>query len=61
MNNKAIRVPSYATYHTTNGTLRIVVELEAKNSEKAHCDKNPDQCSEHVSVLYNIVVVGTST
>ncbi|KHJ88415.1 ligand-binding protein, receptor family [Oesophagostomum dentatum] len=28
MNNKAIRVPSYATYHITNGTLRIVVEKE---------------------------------
>ncbi|VDL73026.1 unnamed protein product [Nippostrongylus brasiliensis] len=49
MNNKAIRVPSYATYHTTNGTLRIVVELEAKHSDKSHCDKNPDQCSEHVA------------
>ena len=24
MNNKAIRVPSYATYHTKNGSMRIV-------------------------------------
>ena len=24
MNSKAIRVPSYATYHTKNGTMRIV-------------------------------------
>ncbi|VDO42074.1 unnamed protein product, partial [Haemonchus placei] len=49
MNNKAIRVPSYATYHTTNGTLRIVVELEAKNVENQNCDSNPDKCSEHVA------------
>ncbi|KAK6766572.1 hypothetical protein RB195_026075 [Necator americanus] len=49
MNNKAIRVPSYATYHTTNGTLRIVVELEAKNAEREHCERNPEQCSEHVA------------
>ncbi|EYC24028.1 hypothetical protein Y032_0014g2276 [Ancylostoma ceylanicum] len=49
MNNKAIRVPSYATYHTTNGTLRIVVELEAKNADRALCEKNPEQCSEHVA------------
>ncbi|KJH41566.1 ligand-binding protein, receptor family [Dictyocaulus viviparus] len=49
MNNKAIRVPSYATYYTTNGTLRIVVELEAKNVDNAQCEKKPDQCSEHVA------------
>ena len=28
MNNKAIRVPSYAVYYAGNGTLDIVVELE---------------------------------
>ncbi|PAV62598.1 hypothetical protein WR25_26427 isoform A [Diploscapter pachys] len=49
MNNKAIRVPSYATYYTTNGTLKIIVELEAKNSDRLQCGKNPDQCSEHVA------------
>lgn len=48
MDNKAIRVPSYATYYTTNGTLKIVVELEAKNSDRLQCQKDPDQCSEHV-------------
>lgn len=53
MNNKAIRVPSYATYHTTNGTLRIVVELEAKNADRALCGRNPEQCSEHVSSSIN--------
>ncbi|KAJ1361806.1 Receptor-type guanylate cyclase gcy-9 [Parelaphostrongylus tenuis] len=39
MNHKAIRVPSYATYHITNGTLRIVVELEAKTVSKERCEK----------------------
>lgn len=24
MNNKAIRVPSYATYHAINGTLKVL-------------------------------------
>uniref|UniRef100_A0A8R1DGW6 Guanylate cyclase n=2 Tax=Caenorhabditis japonica TaxID=281687 RepID=A0A8R1DGW6_CAEJA len=49
MNNKAIRVPSYATYYATNGTLKIVVELEAKNSDKGQCEKNEEMCSEHVA------------
>uniref|UniRef100_A0A1I7XBV4 guanylate cyclase n=1 Tax=Heterorhabditis bacteriophora TaxID=37862 RepID=A0A1I7XBV4_HETBA len=49
MNNKAIRVPSYATYHTTNGTLKIVVELEAKNADRTQCITHADQCSEHVA------------
>ncbi|CAJ0584558.1 unnamed protein product, partial [Mesorhabditis spiculigera] len=49
MNNKAIRVPSYATYHTSNGTLRIVVELEAKLGERDKCNSNLELCSEHVA------------
>ncbi|CAJ0946898.1 unnamed protein product, partial [Mesorhabditis belari] len=49
MNNKAIRVPSYATYHTANGTLRIVVELEAKLGNDQKCKANPDMCTEHVA------------
>ncbi|EGT29930.1 hypothetical protein CAEBREN_30737 [Caenorhabditis brenneri] len=49
MNNKAIRVPSYATYHAINGTLKIVVELEAKNNDRGQCEKNEDMCSEHVA------------
>ncbi|CAB3399460.1 unnamed protein product [Caenorhabditis bovis] len=49
MNNKAIRVPSYATYYSTNGTLKIVVELEAKNNDRGACEKNEDMCSEHVA------------
>ncbi|CAI5456087.1 unnamed protein product [Caenorhabditis angaria] len=49
MNNKAIRVPSYATYYVTNGTLKIVVELAAKNSESGQCERNEDMCSEHIA------------
>uniref|UniRef100_A0A915M9J1 Guanylate cyclase domain-containing protein n=2 Tax=Meloidogyne TaxID=189290 RepID=A0A915M9J1_MELJA len=37
MNNKAIRVPSYATYHVKNGTMRIVVELTARLGDKHKC------------------------
>lgn len=50
MNNKAIRVPSYATYHATNGTLKIVVELEAKIADRATCEKDASLCSEHVLI-----------
>uniref|UniRef100_A0A0K0DRA8 ANF_receptor domain-containing protein n=1 Tax=Angiostrongylus cantonensis TaxID=6313 RepID=A0A0K0DRA8_ANGCA len=49
MNHKAIRVPSYATYHITNGTKRIVVELEAKIVNRERCEKNTNQCSEHIA------------
>ncbi|VDM59411.1 unnamed protein product [Angiostrongylus costaricensis] len=49
MNHKAIRVPSYATYHITNSTMRIVVELEAKIVNRERCEKNTNQCSEHVA------------
>ncbi|CAP35040.2 Protein CBR-GCY-9 [Caenorhabditis briggsae] len=50
MNNKAIRVPSYATYHAINGTLKvIVVELGAKLNDRGACEKNEDMCSEHVA------------
>uniref|UniRef100_A0A915C7J8 Guanylate cyclase n=1 Tax=Parascaris univalens TaxID=6257 RepID=A0A915C7J8_PARUN len=33
INSKAIRVPSYAVYHISNGAMRIVVELEATLTE----------------------------
>lgn len=60
MNNKAIRVPSYATYHTTNGSLRIVVELEAKLGERSKCKSNSDMCSEHVSIVISKKCFNTS-
>lgn len=49
MNNKAVRVPSYATYHTKNGTIRIVVELSARQSDKSKCATMDHDCSEHVA------------
>ncbi|KAL3097057.1 hypothetical protein niasHS_002773 [Heterodera schachtii] len=49
MNNKAIRVPSYATYHVKNGTMRIVVELTARLSDKHKCALSENDCSEHVA------------
>jgi hypothetical protein len=44
INNKAIRVPSYATYFTKNGTMKIVVELTARLGDKLRC-----AMSDHVS------------
>ncbi|KAF7636579.1 Guanylate cyclase [Meloidogyne graminicola] len=49
MNNKAIRVPSYATYHVKNGTMRIVVELTARLGDKHKCAMSENDCSEHVA------------
>ena len=58
MNTKAVRVPSYATYHVQNGTMRIVVELTARLEAKLNCAKRQQQagagsadsdCSEHVA------------
>ncbi|KAL3103382.1 hypothetical protein niasHS_002568 [Heterodera schachtii] len=49
MNNKAIRVPSYATYHTKNGTMKIVVELTARLGDKLKCAMSENDCSEHVA------------
>lgn len=64
MNNKAVRVPSYATYYVRNGSMRIVVELTARLEEKLKCAKKQMQsgaaagggnggsdsdCSEHVA------------
>ncbi|KAL3101133.1 hypothetical protein niasHS_001593 [Heterodera schachtii] len=49
MNNKAIRVPSYATYHTKNGTMKIVVELTARLGDRLKCLKMEHDCSEHVA------------
>lgn len=50
MNNKAVRVPSYATYYTKGGTMRIVVELTARQADKLKCSTMDDDCSEHVSL-----------
>ncbi|KAI3418800.1 hypothetical protein GPALN_007900 [Globodera pallida] len=49
INNKAIRVPSYATYHVKNGTMRIVVELTARLSDKHKCAISENDCSEHAA------------
>jgi hypothetical protein len=50
MNNKAVRVPSYATYYTKNGTVRIVVELTARQNDKSKCSLADQDCSEHVKM-----------
>lgn len=49
MNNKAVRVPSYATYYVMNGTMKIVVELTARLGDKTKCLMSENDCSEHVS------------
>ncbi|KAH7718588.1 Protein GCY-9 protein [Aphelenchoides avenae] len=49
INNKAVRVPSYATYMVVNGTVRIVVELTARLNDKAKCAALENECSEHVA------------
>lgn len=49
MNNDAVRVPSYAVYQITNGSLRIVIELEAKLRDSAKCEAKDGDCSLHVS------------
>lgn len=48
MNNKGIRVPSYATYLIKNGTINIVVELTAQLGEHSKCKTFENNCSEHV-------------
>ncbi|KAI1709792.1 adenylate and guanylate cyclase catalytic domain-containing protein [Ditylenchus destructor] len=49
MNNKAVRVPSYATYYVKNGTMKIVVELTARLGDKVKCAMSENDCSEHVA------------
>ncbi|KAI6209361.1 Guanylate cyclase [Aphelenchoides besseyi] len=49
MNEKGVRVPSYATYHIINGTMRIVVELTARLVAKAKCTLTDTDCSEHIA------------
>ncbi|KAH7698120.1 guanylate cyclase, partial [Aphelenchoides avenae] len=49
MNNKAVRVPSYATYYVANGTMKIVVELTARLGDRAKCEMLESECSEHVA------------
>ena len=48
MYNKAVRVPSYATYYVVNGTMKIVVELTARLGDKTKCIMSQNDCSEHV-------------
>uniref|UniRef100_A0A9J2P6S8 Guanylate cyclase n=1 Tax=Ascaris lumbricoides TaxID=6252 RepID=A0A9J2P6S8_ASCLU len=48
INSKAIRVPSYAIYHISNATMRIVVELEATLTDSSKCRAEQEDCSEHV-------------
>ncbi|VDK32976.1 unnamed protein product [Gongylonema pulchrum] len=48
INNEAVRVPSYATYQISNGSLRIVVELEAKLGDANKCLLRKTDCSIHV-------------
>lgn len=55
MNNKAVRVPSYATYQCANGTMRIVVELTARLGDQNKCAKENSDCADHVSILREIV------
>uniref|UniRef100_A0A9J2P1H2 Guanylate cyclase n=1 Tax=Ascaris lumbricoides TaxID=6252 RepID=A0A9J2P1H2_ASCLU len=48
INDKALRVPNYATYFVNNGTTTIVVELEAKLG--TDCENQEKECSsEHVA------------
>ncbi|KAK0397573.1 hypothetical protein QR680_002176 [Steinernema hermaphroditum] len=49
INNNAVRVPSYATYYVSNGTMKIVVELTAKLGDKVKCAVTQSECSEHVA------------
>lgn len=53
INSKAIRVPSYAIYHISNATMRIVVELEATLTDSSKCRAEQEDCSEHVISLTN--------
>lgn len=51
MNNKGVRVPSYATYYVRNGSMLIVVELTARLlGDKVKCAVSESNCSEHVCV-----------
>lgn len=55
MNNKAVRVPSYATYQCVNGTMRIVVELTARLGDQNKCAKDNSDCADHVSDINTLV------
>ncbi|VDK74338.1 unnamed protein product [Onchocerca ochengi] len=48
INNEAFRIPSYTTYQMQNGSLRIVVELEAKLGDPEKCSLKNKECSLHV-------------
>jgi hypothetical protein len=49
MNNKAMRVPSYAAYQITNGRMKITVELTAKLLDKESCNFSELDCSEYIA------------
>lgn len=51
IDNEAVRIPSYTTYQVYNGTLRTVVELEAKLGDPEKCSLKNEECSLHVSHL----------
>ncbi|KAM3715200.1 Receptor-type guanylate cyclase gcy-9 [Dirofilaria immitis] len=48
IDNEAFRIPSYTTYQMQNGSLRIVVELEAKLGDPEKCILDNKECSLHV-------------
>ncbi|EJD75141.1 guanylate cyclase [Loa loa] len=48
IDNEAVRIPSYITYQVCNGSLRTVVELEAKLGDPATCSLQKGDCSLHV-------------
>ncbi|VDN82618.1 unnamed protein product [Brugia pahangi] len=48
IDNEAVRIPSYITYQLYNGSLRTVVELEAKLGDPEKCSLKGEECSLHV-------------
>ncbi|VDP19312.1 unnamed protein product [Onchocerca flexuosa] len=48
IDNEAFRIPSYTTYQMYNGSLRVVVELEAKLGDPEKCNLKNKECSLHV-------------
>ncbi|VDK55950.1 unnamed protein product [Anisakis simplex] len=48
-NKKAIRVPSYAIYHVSNGTVRVVQQMKATlRGDCSRADDDEEDCFEHV-------------
>uniref|UniRef100_A0A915PQ63 Guanylate cyclase n=1 Tax=Setaria digitata TaxID=48799 RepID=A0A915PQ63_9BILA len=48
IDNEAFRIPSYATYQIQNGSLKLVVELEAKLGDPKKCSLKKTDCSLHI-------------